>query len=118
MSSPKKGKGKVTASKIEDSQRTLDWELDPPPLSPINAPVKAPAYPQPDEGMEIDGGEVGGQGGSATYPEADFQMDLADDVKPPQPIAQADVSRASKSFDWVNWVRLQLPYLTFLGFTF
>lgn len=117
MSSPKKSKGKARASVIEESQRTLDWDLDPPPLSPIRGSVKAPAHSQLDEGMEIDGGEDGGQAGSTTYPEAEFHMDVADDVKPPQPIAQVDVLKASKSFDWVSWVRLQFPYLTRLGFT-
>jgi hypothetical protein len=53
--------------------------------------------------MEIDGGEVGGQVDGTTYREADFHMDLADGMKTPQPVA--DVLKASKSFDWVNWMR-------------
>ena len=110
-----KGKGKVHVSVIEESQRIREQDLDPPPLSPIGAPVRTLAHSQPDEGMEIDGGEVGGQADGTIYPEADFHMDLADGVKTPQPVA--DVLRASKSFDWVNWVCLQLPYLMRLGLT-
>ncbi|KAH9985577.1 hypothetical protein BJV77DRAFT_1031962 [Russula vinacea] len=95
----KKNKGKARASVLEESRRTHEQDLDLPPLSPIGAPAKALAYSQPDEGMEIDGGQAGG----TTYPEVDFHMDLANDVKMPQPVAE--VLRASKSFDWVNWMR-------------
>jgi hypothetical protein len=105
----KKNKGKARASVLEESRRTHEQDLDLPPLSPIGAPAKALAYSQPDEGMEIDGGQAGG----TTYPEVDFHMDLANDVKMPQPVAE--VLRASKSFDWVNWVRLQLPLSHALG---
>ena len=112
-----KGKGKARASVIQESQRTREQDLDPPPLSPIGVPVGALAHSQLDDGMEIDGGDVGGQAGGTTYPETDFHMDLADGVKTPQPIAE--VLRTSKSFDWVNWVCLQqLPYFTRFGLTF
>jgi hypothetical protein len=97
---------------LEESRRTREQDLDPPPLSPVRVPVKALAYSQPDEGMEIDGGQAGG----TTYPEVDFHMDLVDDVTMPQPVAE--VLRASKSFDWVNWVCFQLLYLTRLSCTF
>ena len=111
-----KGKGKAHVSVIE-SQRTHEQDLDPPLPSPFGFPVRALAHSQADEGMYIDGGEVGGQAGGTTYPDADFHMDLADGVKTPQPIAE--VLRASKPFDWVNWVCLQqLPYFTRLGLTF
>ena len=96
---------------LEESQRTREQDLDPPPLSPVRVPVKALVYSQPDEGMGIDAGQA-----STTYPEVDFHMDLVDEVTMPQPVAE--VLRASKSFDWVNWVCLQLPYLTRLSFTF
>jgi hypothetical protein len=112
----KKDKGKARASVLEESQRTREQDLDLPPLSPIRVSVKVPAHLQFDQSMEIDGGEVGGQAVGTTYPEVDFHMDLADDVKPPQPVAE--VLKASKSFDWVNWVCLQSSYLTRLGFTF
>jgi hypothetical protein len=106
----KRGKEKAHASAIEESQRTREQDLDLSPLSLISIPVNVPTRTQPDEGMEIDGSAVSGQTDSIIYPDVDFHMDLADDVKMPQPIA--DVSRASKPFDWVNWVSLQLPYLT------
>jgi hypothetical protein len=104
----KKGKEKAHVSVIEESQRTREQDLDLSPLSPISIPVNVPTRTQLDEGMEIDGSAVSGQTDSIIYPDVDFHMDLADDAKMPQPIA--DVSRASKSFDWVNWVSLQLPY--------
>jgi hypothetical protein len=106
----KKGKEKAHASANEESQRTHEQDLDLSPLSLISIPVNVPTRTQPDEGMEIGGSAVSGQADSIIYPDVDFHMDLADDVKMPQPIA--DVSRASRSFDWVNWVSLQLPYLT------
>ena len=111
MSPQKKGKEKAHASVIEESQRTREQDLDLSPSSPISIPVYVPTRTQPFVGMEVDGGSaVSGQTDSIIYPDVDFHMDLADDVNMPQPIAE--VSRASNSFDWVNWVSLQL--LTFL----
>ena len=110
MPPQKRGKEKAHAPAIEESQRTRGQDLDLSPLSHISNPVKVPARTQFDEGMEIDGSAVSGQADSIIYPDPDLHMDLADDVKMLQPIA--DVSRASKSFHWVNWVSLQLPYLT------
>jgi len=115
MPSQRKNKEKVHTSAIEETQGPREQDLVLSPLLPISGPVKTHTQAQPDEGMEVDGGDVGGQTDSIIYSEVDFHMDLADDVKTPQPIA--DVSRASKSFDWVNWVCLQLLYLTCLGFT-
>lgn len=109
MPPQKKGKEKAHASAIEESQRMHEQDLDLSPFSSISIPVNVPTRTQADEGMEIDGSAVSGQTDSIIYPDVDFHMDLADDVKVPQPIA--DVSRASKSFDWVNWVSLQLPIL-------
>jgi hypothetical protein len=103
----KKGKEKAYASAIGESQRTREQDLDLSQLSHISIPVNIPTHTQADEGMEIDGSAVSGQTDSIIYPDVDFHMDLADDVKMPQPIA--DLSRASKPFDWVNWVSLQLP---------
>jgi hypothetical protein len=102
MPPQKKGKEKAHASVIEESQRTREQDLDVSPLSPINIPVNLFSRTQPDEGMEIDESAVSGQTDSIVYPDVDFHMDLADDVKIRQPIA--DVSRVSQSFDWVNWV--------------
>jgi hypothetical protein len=110
MPPQKKGKEKAHVSTIEESQRTREQDLDLSPLSPISIPVNVPTRTQLDEGMEIDGSAVSGQTDSIIYPDVDFHMDLAHDVKMPQPIA--DVSRASKFFDWVNWVSLQLAYLS------
>jgi hypothetical protein len=110
MPPQKKGKEKAHVSAIEESQRTRELDLDLSPLSPVSILVNVPTRTQLDEGMEIDGSAVSGQTDSIIYPDVDFHMDLADDVKMPQPIA--DVSRASKSFDCVNWVSLQVPYLS------
>lgn len=112
MPPQKKGKEKAHTSAIEESQRTREHDFNLSPFSPINIPVNVPTRTQPDESMEIDGSAVSGQADSILYPDVDFDMDLADEVKMPQPIA--DVSGASKSFDWVNWVSLQLSYV--LGF--
>ena len=110
MPPQKRGKEKARAPAIEESQSTREQDLDLSPLSLVSTPVNVRARTQLDEGMEIDGSAVSGQTDSIIYPDVDFHMDLADDVKMPQPIA--DISRVSKSFDWVNWVSLQLPYLT------
>lgn len=109
MPPQKKGKEKAHALAIEESQRTHEQDLDLSPLSPFSIPVNVPTRTQHDEGMEIDGSALSGQTDSIIYPDVDFQMNLADDVKMPQPIS--DASRTSKSFDWVNWVSLRLPYL-------
>lgn len=104
MPPQKKGKEKAHVSTIELSQRTREQGLDLLPLSPINFPVNVPTRTQPDQGMEIDWSAASGQTDSIIYPDVDFHMDLANDVRMPQPIAE--VSRTSKSFDWVNWVSL------------
>ncbi|KAH9977475.1 hypothetical protein BJV74DRAFT_888454 [Russula compacta] len=101
--SPKKGKGTVHTSVFEQRQRTREHALDPPPLSPPRGPVRAHTHPEPDEGMEVDGDEVGGQATGATHLEVDFHMDLADGAKTPQPIS--GFSKATTPFDWVNWMR-------------
>jgi hypothetical protein len=107
MPSQKKGKGKAHALVNEESQRTREQDLDLSPLSLISIPANVPTRTQADEGMEIDGSAASGQADSIIYPDIDFHMDLAGDVKMPQPIADV-----SKSFDWVNWVSPQSPYLT------
>jgi hypothetical protein len=112
MPPQKRGKEKAHASAIEESQRTRDQDLDLSLLSPFSIPVNVPTSTQLDEGMEIDGSVASGPTDSIIYPDIDFHMDhmdLADDVRMPQPIA--DVSRASKPFAWVNWVSLQLFHL-------
>lgn len=110
MPQQKKGKEKAHVSAIEESQRTREQDLDLTSLSPASILANVPTRTQLDEGMEIDRSAVSGQTDSIIYPDVDFHMDLAGDVRIPQPIA--DVSRASKSFDWVNWVSLQLAYLS------
>jgi len=115
MPPQKKGKEKAHPSAIEESERTHEQVLDLSPLSFISGPVNVPTRTQPDEGMEVDGSVVSGLADSILYPELDPRMDLADDAKTPQPIA--DVSKVFKAFNWVNWVCLQLPFLSCLGFT-
>ncbi len=91
MPPQKKGKEKAHPSAIEESERTHEQDLDLSPLSFISGPVNVPTRTQPDEGMEVDGSVVSGLADSILYPELDPRMDLADDAKTPQPIA--DVSK-------------------------
>jgi hypothetical protein len=88
---PSKNKGKVTASISEQDQDS--------PLSPHGGPVKAPTRPPPDEEMDID---RGGQAADTTYSEVDLHMDVADDIKTPQP--NDSCSKVVEPFDWVGWV--------------
>jgi hypothetical protein len=64
--------------------------------------VKAPTRPPPDEEMDIDRDEVGGQAADTTYSEVDLHMDVADDIKTPQP--NDSCSKVVEPFDWVGWV--------------
>ena len=104
---PKRSKGKVHSSTSEQSQGPREQDLDPLFSSPSGL-VKAPGYPQPDEDMEIDKDQVGGQAANTYYPDVDFRMHMADEATTPQPMA--NFSKSAEPFDWVGWVRPQLPY--------
>ena len=71
-------------------------------LHPHGGSVKAPTQLPPEEDMEIDRDEVGGQAANTTYSDVDFHMDVIDDIKTPQP--SASCSKAVEPFDWVGWV--------------
>jgi hypothetical protein len=93
---PKNGKGKGP-----DSVPEQDQDL---PLHPHGDPMKASTQAPPDEEMEIDKDEVGGQAANTTYSEADFHMDVADDLKTPQLNVGFSKTKTVEPFDWVGWV--------------
>ncbi|KAI9511042.1 hypothetical protein F5148DRAFT_436759 [Russula earlei] len=102
----RKKEGKVHASTSEQSRETgretCEQGLDPLLPSP-SSPMRASIYTQPDEDMEIDNDQVGGQATHGNNPEVDFDMHLAGEATMSQPIAS--FSKSAKPFDWVSWMR-------------